>query len=118
MPPGSFVGRERELAELRAGLADVTAGRSHLFLLSGEPGIGKTRLADEFRLLAVARGVREWPGVGAGKVATRRHIGRGSKSFAPVWLTPTPSSAQQFSARRRRRKSRRILRSFFPTHAS
>jgi hypothetical protein len=25
-PPGSLVGRERELAELRAGLADVAAG--------------------------------------------------------------------------------------------
>ena len=47
-PPGSFVGRGRELAELHAGLTDVTAGNGHLFLLSGEPGIGKTRLADEF----------------------------------------------------------------------
>jgi predicted ATPase len=64
------VGRERELAELRAGLADVTAGHSHLFLLSGEPGIGKTRLADEFGRLAVAQGVRVtwgrcWEGDGA-----------------------------------------------------
>jgi predicted ATPase len=49
-PLGWFVGRERELAELRVGLADVTAGHGHLFLLSGEPGIGKTRLADEFDL--------------------------------------------------------------------
>jgi eukaryotic-like serine/threonine-protein kinase len=68
--PGSFVGRERELAELRAGLADVTAGHGHLFLLSGEPGIGKTRLADEFGRLAVAQGVRVawgrcWEGGGA-----------------------------------------------------
>jgi tetratricopeptide (TPR) repeat protein len=52
------VGRERELAELRAGLGDVTAGHNHLFLLSGEPGIGKTRLADEFGRQAVAQGVR------------------------------------------------------------
>src|SRR5215469_1974490 len=69
-PLGSFVGRERELAELRAGLADVTAGHGHLFLLSGEPGIGKTRLADEFGRLAVAEGVRVvwgrcWEGDGA-----------------------------------------------------
>jgi predicted ATPase len=42
------VGRERELAELHAGLTDATAGHGHLFLPSGEPGIGKTRLADEF----------------------------------------------------------------------
>ena len=38
-----FIGRERELAELRAGLGDATLGHSHLFLLSGEPGIGKTK---------------------------------------------------------------------------
>ena len=43
----AFVGRERELAELRAGLDEVSAGRGRLFLLSGEPGIGKTRLAEE-----------------------------------------------------------------------
>ena len=57
-PAGSFVGRDRELAELRAGLTDLTTGHGHLFLLSGEPGIGKTRLADEFGRLAVAQGVR------------------------------------------------------------
>ena len=57
-PSSGFIGRERELFELSAGLADVTAGHSHLFLLSGEPGIGKTRLADEFGRLALAQGVR------------------------------------------------------------
>ncbi len=30
-----FIGRERELAELLAGLADVVAGHGHLFLLNG-----------------------------------------------------------------------------------
>src|SRR5215469_15587798 len=65
-----FIGRERELAELRVGLADVTAGHGHLFLLSGEPGIGKTRLADEFGRRAVAQGARAswgrcWEGDGA-----------------------------------------------------
>ena len=68
--PGLFVGRERELAELRAGLGDLTTGHGHLFLLSGEPGIGKTRLADEFGRMAVAQGVRVawgrcWEGGGA-----------------------------------------------------
>src|SRR5215467_13080651 len=40
--PSLFVGRERELAELRAGLEDTLAGHGRLFLISGEPGIGKT----------------------------------------------------------------------------
>ncbi|MEP6469923.1 MAG: AAA family ATPase [Chloroflexota bacterium] len=46
--PGTvFVGRERELAELLQGLDDAAGGRGRLFLLAGEPGIGKSRLADE-----------------------------------------------------------------------
>jgi tetratricopeptide (TPR) repeat protein len=42
-----FVGRERELTELHAALERAAGGRGALFLLVGEPGIGKTRLADE-----------------------------------------------------------------------
>jgi tetratricopeptide (TPR) repeat protein len=68
--PDSFVGRKRELAELRAGLRDAIAGHSHLFLLNGEPGIGKTSLTDEFGREALVQGVRVawgrcWEGDGA-----------------------------------------------------
>jgi DNA-binding SARP family transcriptional activator/tetratricopeptide (TPR) repeat protein len=51
-----FVGRESELAELTAGLDDASGGRGRLFLLQGEPGIGKSRLADELLSRAKARG--------------------------------------------------------------
>jgi tetratricopeptide (TPR) repeat protein len=66
----TFVGRDRELAELRAGLDDVGAGHGRLFLLSGEPGIGKTRLSEEISNDASARGMRvvwgrSWEGGGA-----------------------------------------------------
>jgi tetratricopeptide (TPR) repeat protein len=66
----AFVGRERELAELRSGLDEVSAGHGRLFLLSGEPGIGKTRLAEEISNDASARGMRVvwgrcWEGGGA-----------------------------------------------------
>ena len=44
---GVFVGREAELEELLEGFAEAVAGRGRLFLLVGEPGIGKSRLADE-----------------------------------------------------------------------
>ena len=65
-----FVGRERELAELRAGLDGAIAGRGRLFLVSGEPGIGKTRLTDELCAAARALGAlvlwgRCWEGGGA-----------------------------------------------------
>lgn len=52
-----FVGREPEMEALLAGLGDATSGRGRFFLLGGEPGIGKTRLADEFSTRAKAEGV-------------------------------------------------------------
>jgi tetratricopeptide (TPR) repeat protein len=55
-PRSAFVGRGPELAEFVAGLDDVFAGRGRLFLLLGEPGIGKSRLADELIAHASARG--------------------------------------------------------------
>ncbi|MGZ4314221.1 MAG: BTAD domain-containing putative transcriptional regulator [Gaiellaceae bacterium] len=53
-----FVGREAELEQLISGLGDAIAGRGRLFLLVGEPGIGKSRLAEELGRHARARGVR------------------------------------------------------------
>ena len=55
---GAIVGRERELAELVGGLDNAFAGRGGLFLLVGEPGIGKSRLAEELIAQARARGAR------------------------------------------------------------
>src|SRR2546425_2991620 len=43
-----FVGRQAELARLRAQFERTKSGRSTLALISGESGIGKSRLADEF----------------------------------------------------------------------
>jgi DNA-binding SARP family transcriptional activator len=55
---GAFVGRQAELEQLLAGLEDALAGRGKLFLLEGEPGIGKSRLADELIAHARTRGAR------------------------------------------------------------
>src|SRR5437870_4595834 len=51
----AFVGRHRELVELRAGLEDAGAGRGRFFLVVGEAGIGKTRLVEELAREAAAR---------------------------------------------------------------
>src|ERR1700731_765638 len=66
----SFVGRERELAELVSACEAGADSDGHLFLIYGEPGIGKTRLADELASRAKARGLqvlwgRCWEGDGA-----------------------------------------------------
>jgi DNA-binding SARP family transcriptional activator len=55
---GAFAGREPELAELDGGLRDAFAGRGRLFLVAGEPGIGKSRLAEELIARARACGAR------------------------------------------------------------
>jgi len=42
-----FVGRQRELAALTAPMDDALEGRGQIVMLAGEPGIGKTRTAQE-----------------------------------------------------------------------
>jgi DNA-binding SARP family transcriptional activator len=102
----AFVGREPELAELMAGLDDAFAGHGRLFLLQGEPGIGKSRLAEELMSLAHARGARVlvgrcweaggapayWPWTqslraqvrSADPVAARRQLGAGAAEVAQI----------------------------------
>jgi DNA-binding SARP family transcriptional activator/tetratricopeptide (TPR) repeat protein len=68
--PSTFVGRSAELEELVTGLEDAFAGHGRLFLVSGEPGIGKSRLAEELADVARARGAtvlvgRSWEAGGA-----------------------------------------------------
>ena len=53
----TFVGRSRELAEICAGI-DAIAARGSLFTLAGEPGVGKSRLAQEAASYARAQGLR------------------------------------------------------------
>ena len=55
---GAFVGRDHEIDQGLAALEDVLAGRGRLLLLAGEPGIGKSRMADLLATRAKDRGVR------------------------------------------------------------
>ncbi len=52
-----LVGRERELAALVDYLESALAAHPRVVLCRGEPGIGKTRLAEELTGLAATRGV-------------------------------------------------------------
>ncbi|MFN2587163.1 MAG: AAA family ATPase [Actinomycetota bacterium] len=57
-----FVGRKKERAELRAWLGRLDEGRGGLVVIGGEPGVGKTRLAEELIRDAAARGFRTLTG--------------------------------------------------------
>ena len=55
---GVFVGRQREMGDLKAALEDALSGRGRLVTLVGEPGIGKTRTAQELATYAGLRGAQ------------------------------------------------------------
>lgn len=56
-PAAPFVGRAEVLAALEHALDEALAGHGGLVLLAGEPGIGKSRTAQELCARARARGV-------------------------------------------------------------
>ena len=66
----ALIGRERELAELEAALERALSGRPVVCMLAGEPGVGKTALAEALADRAQARGALPlwgacWEGAGA-----------------------------------------------------
>jgi predicted ATPase/signal transduction histidine kinase len=58
LPPSRLVGRDDEVAALRAAFGEALAGRCQGVLVAGGPGVGKTALADE--LLPVVTGRDGW----------------------------------------------------------
>jgi DNA-binding response OmpR family regulator len=52
--PSRLAGRNRELEQLRESLRRALHGERQLVFVTGEPGIGKTALVDEFQRLAVS----------------------------------------------------------------
>lgn len=55
-PATGFVGRTTELARLVAAFDATATGGTRILLVAGEPGIGKTRLVDEFLTHCARRG--------------------------------------------------------------
>jgi len=90
---GVFVGRHRELSELKASLEDALAGMGRLVMLVGEPGIGKTRTAQELATYARLRGAQILWG--------RCHEERGMPPYWP-WVQAIRSYIREHNAARLR----------------
>lgn len=71
---GKVVGRQRELEEMSRLWQLTAAGEGQVLLISGEPGIGKTRLARELMVRAAVSG---------GKVLMGECYAEGSTPYAP-----------------------------------
>jgi tetratricopeptide (TPR) repeat protein len=66
---GAFIGRDRELGEILSGLDGAFRGEGSVLLVTGEPGIGKTTLAERVAGHAAEKGARvvwsrSWDGGG------------------------------------------------------
>ena len=115
-----LVGREVDLARLRAFFETATAGRRQVVFVTGEAGIGKTTLVEAFlaqlrtdERLRVGRGqCVEQYGVGEAYLPVLEALGRMSREahgnelvstlrrFAPTWLVQLPAllSDSEFEA--------------------
>jgi len=83
MPRGTavpLIGREREWRHLQTIWRGATYGSSHLVVLSGEAGIGKTKLAEELVAWVSRQGMTA--------ASTRCYAAEGRLGYAPViaWL--------------------------------
>jgi len=109
----SFVGREPELAKLQEFLKQAIEGSGRVVFITGEPGIGKTSLADEFlrrartqwRSLMISRGrCIEQYGTGEAYLPfldalgtlldgpSRERLGSIMRTHAPTWCTQLPAA--------------------------
>ena len=60
-----LIGREKELGQLHDELDNLADGKGSTVLVSGEAGLGKTRLIEEFRKNTEAKGVKILTGAAA-----------------------------------------------------
>jgi eukaryotic-like serine/threonine-protein kinase len=83
---GVFIGREQETKELRVALNETLSGKGHLFMLVGEPGSGKTRMAEQLATYARLCNARVLTG--------SCYEGDGAPAFWP-WLQIIRSYSQE-----------------------
>ena len=90
MAGGVFVGRQREMDNLKSIFEEVLSGKGRMVTLVGEPGIGKTRTAQELATYAGMRGAQV-RGDGAMNQVAHRLTGRGCRRYEATWHQPSPT---------------------------
>ncbi len=98
LPDGPLVAREQELQQVLLSLDAVDAGNGRLVLLAGEPGVGKTRLAQEATL--AARNRRWYLATGRCYEAQQKVAYAPFLEALPHVLQSAPSSLQSEASRR------------------
>jgi hypothetical protein len=86
-----LVGRDEELATLRAAFDAAAEGWPTIVLVIGEAGIGKTRLADEAAAMARAAGMRVLRGEADASVREPMELWRGVYRALDLTLASDPS---------------------------
>ncbi|MEZ4861425.1 MAG: AAA family ATPase [Caldilineaceae bacterium] len=91
-PP--LVGRQAEWRQLQQAWHRAVGGRAHFVLITGEAGIGKTRLVEEVRAWVTHQG--------GATLHARSYAAEGGLAYAPVidWLRsdPLPRAVEQLAA--------------------
>ena len=88
----AFVGREAELAQLRAALGQALAGQGSAWLVGGESGVGKSRLLEELRTEALV----------AGALVVRGQGVEGGGAALPALARPAAAAGARSGAQRPR----------------
>ncbi len=91
-----FVGRKYELSALRAAWGRAARGAGNLVLLSGEAGVGKSRLTAELARIAQAEGGRVFAGTtGAPESMPYQALIEALRSALPLILARPPAPARR-----------------------
>ena len=85
----SFVGRSEEMLELTVGLDEAIVGQGQIFFISGDPGSGKTRLAEELRTAARLRNMNVF--------GAKCFEGEGAPAFWP-WVQIIRALSKEYTA--------------------
>ncbi|HEX6380713.1 MAG TPA: AAA family ATPase, partial [Acidimicrobiia bacterium] len=91
-----FVGRESERAELRRILEQVKAGTGALVMIGGEPGVGKSRLAEELAIRCGREGFQTFFGASYEMAGAQPYLPIVEAFEQALAQAPSPKAFREF----------------------